>query len=123
MTEHHVFPVPGSWAERAWADEATYFKIYEQSIADPEAFWGEHGKRIDWFKPFTVVKDVSYGPGDVHIKWFHDGTLNASHNCLDRHLETRGDQTAIIWKATIPRTTRRSPIGSCTRRSAAWPTA
>ncbi len=103
MTEHHVFPVPQEWAERAWADEATYFKMYEQSIADPEAFWGEHGKRIDWFKPFTQVKDVSYGPGDVHIKWFHDGTLNASHNCLDRHLETRGDQTAIIWEGDDPK--------------------
>ncbi len=103
MTEHHVFPVPQDWAERAWADEATYFKMYEQSIADPEAFWGEHGKRIDWFKPFTQVKDVSYGPGDVHIKWFQDGTLNASHNCLDRHLETRGDQTAIIWEGDDPK--------------------
>ena len=103
MTEHHVFPVPESWAERAWADEATYFKMYEQSIADPEAFWGEHGKRIDWFKPFTQVKDVSFGPGDVHIKWFQDGTLNASHNCLDRHLETRGDQTAIIWEGDDPK--------------------
>ena len=102
MTEHHVFPVPESWAERAWADEATYVKMYEQSVADPEAFWGEHGKRIDWFKPFTKVKDVSYGPGDVHIKWFHDGTLNAAHNCLDRHLETRGDQTAIIWEGDDP---------------------
>ncbi len=103
MTEHHVFPVPESWAERSWADEASYFKMYEQSIADPEAFWGEQGKRIDWFKPFTQVKDVSYGPGDVHIKWFADGTLNASYNCLDRHLESRGDQTAIIWEGDDPK--------------------
>ncbi len=103
MTEHKVFPVPDDWAKSAWCDEASYFKMYEQSVSDPEGFWGEHGKRIDWFKPYSQVKDVSFGPGDVHIKWFHDGTTNACHNCLDRHLEERGDQTAILWEGDDPK--------------------
>jgi acetyl-CoA synthetase len=89
-------------AENAWCDEAGYFKLYEQSIADPEAFWGEHGKRLHWFKPYTQVKDVSYGPGDVHINWFADGTTNASHNCIDRHLPAKKDATAIIWEGDSP---------------------
>ena len=96
-----VFPVPEEWAKRAWVDEAKYMKMYAQSINDPEGFWGEEGKRIDWIKPYTKVKDVSY-EGDVNIKWYHDGTLNASANCLDRHLATRGDQTAIIWEGDDP---------------------
>ena len=96
-----VFPVPEEWAKRAWADEAKYMKMYAQSINDPEGFWGEHGKRIDWIKPYTKVKDTSF-EGEVHIKWYQDGTLNASANCLDRHLATRGDQTAIIWEGDDP---------------------
>ncbi|WP_299400271.1 acetate--CoA ligase [Pelagibius sp.] len=102
MSEATVFPVLANTAESAWCDEAGYFKLYEQSIADPEAFWAEHGKRIHWFKPFTQVKDVSYGPGDVHIKWFHDGTTNASYNCIDRHLPTRENDVAIIWEGDDP---------------------
>ena len=96
-----VFPVPEAWAKGAWCDEATYLKLYEQSIKDPSGFWGEHGKCIDWIKPYTKVKDVSF-EGDVHIRWFHDGTLNASANCLDRHLATRGDQVAVIWEGDDP---------------------
>ncbi|WP_420345797.1 acetate--CoA ligase [Pelagibius sp.] len=102
MSEATVFPVLANTAESAWCDEAGYFKLYEQSIADPEAFWAEHGKRIHWFKPFTQVKDVSFGPGDVHIKWFHDGTTNASYNCIDRHLPTRENDVAIIWEGDDP---------------------
>src|SRR5690606_22373157 len=67
-----------------------------------EGFWAEHGKRIDWFKPYSKIKDVSYDKSDLHIRWFYDGTLNASYNCLDRHLEKRGDQTAIIWEGDDP---------------------
>ena len=81
--------------------------MYEQSVADPEGFWGEHGKRIDWIKPYTQVKDVSYDQSDLHIRWYHDGTLNASANCLDRHLETRGDQVAIIWEGDDPNDDRK----------------
>ncbi|MEE9480582.1 MAG: AMP-binding protein, partial [Kiloniellales bacterium] len=102
MSENIVVPVSQEAAKNAWCDEAEYFRLYGQSIDDPEGFWAEQGKRIDWFTPYTKVKDVSFGPGDVHIKWFHDGTTNACTNCLDRHLESRGDQTAIIWEGDDP---------------------
>ena len=102
MSENSVFPVPDGLADKAWVDETGYFRLYEQSISDPEAFWGEHGKRLHWMKPFTKVKDVSYGPGDVHIKWFHDGTTNVAYNCIDRHLSTKKDDVAIIWEGDSP---------------------
>ena len=102
MSEHDLFPVPADWAQNALVDEAKYNEMYAQSIDDPEAFWGEQGKRIDWIKPYTQVKDVSYAREDLHIRWYQDGTLNASVNCLDRHLATRGDQTAIIWEGDDP---------------------
>ena len=102
MSENIVVPVSQEIAKNAWCDEAEYFRLYGQSIDDPEAFWAEQGKRIDWVTPYTQVKDVSFGPGDVHIKWFQDGTTNACSNCLDRHLESRGDQTAIIWEGDDP---------------------
>jgi len=102
MSDHELFPVPAEWAQRAFADAAQYADMYKQSVEDPEGFWGEHGKRIDWIKPYTQVKDVSYAPDDVHIRWYHDGVLNASVNCLDRHLATRGEQTAIIWEGDNP---------------------
>ncbi|HYX01144.1 MAG TPA: acetyl-coenzyme A synthetase N-terminal domain-containing protein, partial [Reyranella sp.] len=92
-----VFDVTPEWAKRAWVDEAKYKAMYEASIKDPAAFWGEHGKRIDWIKPYSpgAVRDVSY-TGNVHIRWYYDGVLNVSANCIDRHLARRGDQTAII---------------------------
>ncbi|MDH3473776.1 MAG: acetate--CoA ligase, partial [Rhodospirillales bacterium] len=102
MSETKIYPVPGDLAKSAWCDESGYFKLYEKSVKDPEDFWGEQGKRIDWIKPYSQVKDVSFGPENVHIKWFHDGTLNASANCLDRHLESRGGQTAILWEGDDP---------------------
>jgi acetyl-CoA synthetase len=102
MSDNELFPVPKSVAEHAHVDKAGYDEMYARSTADPEGFWGEHGKRIHWIKPYTQVKDTSFGPGDVHVKWFHDGTLNASANCLDRHLSTRADQTAIIWEGDDP---------------------
>ncbi|MEM9787092.1 MAG: acetate--CoA ligase, partial [Pseudomonadota bacterium] len=81
---------------------AQYAEMYAASVADPEAFWAEQGKRLDWTKPFTKVKDVDFTLGQVAIKWFEDGVLNVSANCIDRHLETRGDQTAIIWEPDDP---------------------
>ena len=96
MSDNELFPVPDAWAERAYADNDTYLAMYQQSLDDPDAFWGEQGKRIDWFKPYTKVKNTTYGPGDVSIKWYEDGSLNASYNGLDRHLATRRDHTAII---------------------------
>ncbi|OAN68824.1 acetate--CoA ligase [Rhodobacteraceae bacterium EhC02] len=80
-----------------------YKAMYAESVSNPEAFWAEHGKRIDWIKPFTKVKNTSFAPGSVDIKWFEDGTLNVSANCIDRHLATRGDQTAIIWEPDDPK--------------------
>ncbi len=102
MSENLVFPVPKDAAAKAWCDEGRYFKMYEQSVSAQEDFWAEHGKRIHWFKPFSEVKDVSYGPGDVHIKWFADGTTNAAYNCIDRHLPAKKDDIAIIWEGDDP---------------------
>src|SRR3546814_2190614 len=96
-----LFPVTPELAESAWCDEAAYFKLYEQSIADPEGFWGEHGKRLHWFKPYTQVKDTSFGADDVHIRWFADGTTNACYNCIDRHLPAKKDDTAKIGRAHV----------------------
>ncbi|MEJ2522058.1 MAG: acetate--CoA ligase [Gammaproteobacteria bacterium] len=102
MSEIKVYPVPAEVAEKAHCDKDTYLKMYRASVDDPEAFWAEQGKRIDWIKPYTKIKDTSYDRHLLHIKWFYDGTLNASANCLDRHLEERGDQTAIIWEGDDP---------------------
>ena len=97
-----VFPVPAEVAARAHVDNAKYLEMYQQSVSDPDGFWGEHGKRVDWIKPFTKVKNTSYDYHNVSIKWFEDGTLNVSANCIDRHLATRGDQPAIIWEGDDP---------------------
>ncbi|MGO4406847.1 acetate--CoA ligase [Bosea sp. RAF48] len=97
-----IYDVPAGWSEKAWVNNARYQEMYAASVADPEKFWGEHGKRIDWFKPYTKVKNTSYEPGKVSIKWFEDGTTNVAHNCVDRHLATRADQTAIIWEGDNP---------------------
>ncbi|MCC4240191.1 MULTISPECIES: acetate--CoA ligase [Thalassospira] len=98
----NVYPVPGDIAKNALIDKAKYDAMYKQSVEDPDGFWGEHGKRIDWIKPYTKVKNVSYDAKDLYIKWYEDGTLNVSANCLDRHLEKRGDQTAIIFEGDDP---------------------
>ncbi|MDH3228857.1 MAG: acetate--CoA ligase [Alphaproteobacteria bacterium] len=106
MTEIHVHPVPKEFARKAHIDNAGYREMYRKSVADPEGFWAEHGKRIDWIKPYTKVKDVDFNK-KVHIRWFYDGTLNASANCIDRHLQTRGDQTAIIWEGDDPKDSKK----------------
>ncbi|CAM5181087.1 Acetyl-coenzyme A synthetase OS=Bosea thiooxidans OX=53254 GN=acsA PE=3 SV=1 [Bosea thiooxidans] len=97
-----IYDVPSAWSDKAWANDARYQEMYAASIKDPEKFWGEHGKRIDWFKPYTRVKNTSFEPGKVSIKWYEDGTTNVAHNCVDRHLAKRGDQTAIIWEGDNP---------------------
>lgn len=102
MADNELFPVSDDWAKRAWVDAAKYQAMYQQSVQDPEGFWAEHGKRVDWIKPFTKVKDVSFDRKDLHIRWFHDGTLNVSANCIDRHLPKRASQTAIIWEGDDP---------------------
>ena len=100
MAEIH--PVTSDWAQRAFVDAGEYKKLYQRSIADPDGFWGEVGKRLDWIKPFTRVKNTSFAPGKVSIKWYEDGALNVSANCVDRHLENRGDQIAIIFEPDDP---------------------
>ena len=97
-----TYPPSAKFAANAHVDEAKYDEMYAASIADPAAFWGKHGKRIDWIKPYTQIKDVSYDLGNVGINWYADGTLNISANCIDRHLDTRGDQTAIIFEPDDP---------------------
>ncbi|MBI9077696.1 MAG: acetate--CoA ligase [Desulfatibacillum sp.] len=96
-----LYDVPLEWKQSAWCDDAKYKSMYEESIKDPEKFWTEIAKRIDWFEPFTKVKESNFN-GDVSIKWFLDGKLNVAYNCLDRHLEKRGDQVAIIFEGNDP---------------------
>jgi acetyl-CoA synthetase len=98
-----VYDVSPEWKKRALIDEAKYREMYAASVADPNKFWGEQGKRIDWIKPFTKVKNTSFDPHNVSIKWYEDGTLNLAYNCIDRHLQKRGDQTAIIWEGDDPK--------------------
>ena len=102
MSATQVFPVLEHIVKDALCDEKRYFETYERSVKDQEGFWAEEGKRIDWIKPYSQIKDVSFGPGDVHIKWYYDGTLNACANCLDRHLAIKGDQIALYWEPDDP---------------------
>ena len=103
--------MPAAWAKKAWANDAKYKKMYAASIKDPDKFWGEHGQRIDWFKPYSKVRNVSYKPGKVSIKWYEDGTTNVSYNCVDRHLATRAKQTAIIWEGDDPSESKKITYG------------
>ena len=98
-----IYDVPADWRKRAYVDEAKYKEMYARSVKNPNGFWGEQAKRIDWIKPFSKVKNTSYDPGNVSIKWFEDGTLNVCHNCVDRHLAKRRDQTAILWEGDDPK--------------------
>jgi acetyl-CoA synthetase len=97
-----IYDVSADWAKRAWINDAKYQEMYARSVADPKGFWADHGKRIDWMKPFTKVENVSFAPGNISIKWFEDGVLNVAWNCIDRHLAKRGEQTAIIWEGDDP---------------------
>ena len=101
MSEEKIYPAPSD--EQALINASDYAAMYRRSIEDPENFWAEQArKRLDWIKPFTKVQDCSFDEQDLHIRWFEDGTLNVSYNCLDRHLEDHGDQTAIIWEGDDP---------------------
>ncbi|MCH9828675.1 MAG: acetate--CoA ligase [Gammaproteobacteria bacterium] len=102
MSQDTRYPVPADWAAHAWVDGEAYERMYRRSIEDKDGFWAEQGQRIDWIKPYTQVRDVSYAADDLHIRWYQDGQLNVSANCLDRHLETRGEQAAIIWEGDDP---------------------
>ena len=101
-----IFKVPKKWSNNAYVNRAEYEKKYKLSIKDNEGFWKKEGKRIDWIKPYTKIKDVKYSKSDVKIKWFYDGTLNASANCIDRHLESKKNKTAIIWVGDDPKVSK-----------------
>ncbi|NOX72660.1 MAG: acetate--CoA ligase [Alphaproteobacteria bacterium] len=102
MTANKLYPPSADFIANAKIDAAKYEEMYAASVADPDAFWGEAGKRLDWIKPYSKVKNTSFEYPDVSIKWYEDGVLNVSANCIDRHLETRGDQVAIIWESDDP---------------------
>ena len=102
MTNKDLYVPSSDIIKNSHANKVEYERMYEESITSPEKFWEKHGKRIDWMKPYTKIRDVSYNKEDLHIRWYEDGALNASYNCLDRHLETRGNNTAIIWEGDDP---------------------
>jgi acetyl-CoA synthetase len=97
-----IYDVSAQWATRAFINDARYREMYAHSIKDPNGFWAEQAKRVDWIKPFHKVDDTSFAPGKISIKWFEDGVLNVAWNCIDRHLAKRADQTAIIWEGDNP---------------------
>jgi len=98
-----IHPVTPDWKQRAYIDDAKYRELYARSVSDPESFWADEAGRIDWIKPFTRVKDTSFGPGSVSIKWFEDGATNVAQNCIDRHLLRLKNHTAIIWEGDDPK--------------------
>lgn len=102
LHEKPIHPVPPHIAKHAHVNKETYLAMYQASIQDPDGFWGEHAQILDWISPFSEVKNTSYDPGHIHIEWFKDGKLNVSANCIDRHLNTRGEDTAIIWEGDDP---------------------
>src|SRR5919204_584889 len=102
-----IHEIPVEWKKRAFIDEAKYREMYARSVKDPDGFWGEIGKRLDWFKPYTKVKNSSFDLHRVSIKWYEDGVTNVAHNCIDRHLDKRGNQVAILWEGDDPKEDRR----------------
>ena len=117
----------------AHVNAESYAAMYAASVTNPEAFWAEQGKRLDWITDYTIVKNTSFEPGKIDIKWFEDGQLNISANCIDRHMLTRANQTAIIWEPDDPKTTASKHITyaelleqtwcSVASRPTLWPTA
>ncbi|HLU62208.1 MAG TPA: acetate--CoA ligase [Gammaproteobacteria bacterium] len=116
MSSHSVYPVRDDIAARAILDKDAYEKAWRRSMEDPEGFWAEQARRIDWIKPFTQVKDVSFDARDLHIRWFHDGELNVCANCIDRHLPKRRDDVAIIWEGDEPGVDARITYGELFER-------
>ena len=98
-----IIPIPKDWKTRAYVTGEDYARWYGESVRDPDGFWRKEAGRLSWAKPFTKVSDVSYDPADLHVRWFEDGALNVAANCIDRHLDKRGNQTAIIWEGDNPK--------------------
>ena len=103
LNQETIFKTKSDWVKKALVNKKQYEKKYNHSIKQNDEFWKKEGKRITWIKPYTKIKDVKYSKSDVHIKWFYDGTLNASANCIDRHLKKNKDKTAIIWVGDDPK--------------------
>ena len=112
-----IYDVSADWSKRALIDDAKYREMYARSVKDPNSFWAEQAKRVDWIKAPTKVENVSFAPGNISIKWFEDGVLNAAYNCIDRHLAKRGDQTAIIWEGDDPSQSQAHHLPAAARRS------
>ena len=102
-----IYDVPAEWAKRAFINDAKYKEMYKRSLADPHGFWAEQAKRLHWYRAPTRIKNTSFDPHNVSIKWFEDGTLNAAYNCIDRHVADRGDQVAILWEGDDPKDTKK----------------
>ena len=98
-----IYKIKKEWIKKAIINKSAYEKKYATSLKDNDGFWKKEGKRINWIKPYKKIKDVKYSKSDVQIKWFYDGTLNASANCIDRHLKKKKDKTAIIWIGDDPK--------------------
>ena len=111
-----IYEVPAEWKSRAYLDDAKYQEMYARSINDPNAFWAEQAKRLHWYKTPTQIKNTSFGPGDVSIKWFEDGVTNVAYNCIDRHLPKRANQTAIIWEGDDPKDDKKRHLSGAARR-------
>ena len=107
MTETKIYPPSPEFVAQAHADRAKYDAMYAESVSDPEGFWGREGKRLDWIKPYSKVKNTTFAYPDVSIRWFEDGVLNVAANCVDRHLASRAGQTAIIWEPDDPQAAAR----------------
>ena len=112
-----IYKTKKDWISKALVNKSQYEKKYKASISDNDGFWKKEGKRITWIKPYTKIKDVKYSKSDVRIKWFYDGTLNASANCIDRHLKKNKDKTAIIWVGDDPKVQKKNFIQRITQRS------
>ena len=114
--ERHKHPVSDALRERAWVDADGYAEMYRRSVEQPQAFWAEQARRVDWIEPFTIVKDVSFAKDDLHIRWFADGVLNVCYNCVDRHLPDKADELAIIWEGDRPGHDLKITYGALYRR-------
>ena len=116
-----IYDVPADWAKRAFVDAAKYEEMYAASVKDPNAFWAEQAKRIDWIKPFTKVKNTCYAPGNLSIKWFEDGALNVAPIASTAISPSAATRPRSSGKATIPKDASTSPTRSCMPKSAASP--
>ena len=112
--EELIISTKSDWIKKSLVNKKQYEKKYNESIKNNEDFWRKEGKRITWIKPYKKVKDVKYSKSDVHIKWYYDGTLNASANCIDRHLKKYKDKTAIIWVGDDPKVQKKNYLQAAT---------